>query len=404
MLTVNGTDVQKLQVRGPVGYTVVGSPTITDGVASGFSGNTNYLTIPAIDNSQWELDTVFLFKKSAGYQGLFSCTSPHFQIYVPTGNSGQLRVETGGYEGNDFTIYTALVDNTLYRLTFSYNNGTYAYTLYDENGTVIVSNSVEKQVSTWSSPMRFGITYSGNYAWAGYIDLNKTSVKKNGALWYWQPQPTKYIIKDGKLVWADPKIWLQSDGNSYIDTGIVANNETGVRAMCSVPNFSVSRDSILFGSRASGNSRFWFDFDCTGGNQCKILYGFNTYYGFVLDNSMEGNFYEVLFNWKNSRSCQFDGGYQYSLDSSGSLATQNSPIGIFMALVDNALLSNYCYTGKLRKLEISQGSTVIAQFVPVPAGLQIGSYTVPSNGMFDIITQTFYGNAGTGSFTIGRDE
>ena len=38
----NGTNVQGVQVKGKVGYTKVGSPTVTDGVASGFSAS-NYL-------------------------------------------------------------------------------------------------------------------------------------------------------------------------------------------------------------------------------------------------------------------------------------------------------------------------------------------------------------------------
>jgi len=42
-------------------------------------------------------------------------------------------------------------------------------------------------------------------------------------------------------------------------------------------------------------------------------------------------------------------------------------------------------------------------FVPVPKDLVIGDFTVPSHGMFEIVEQRFYPNAGTGDFDIDRD-
>ena len=64
------------------------------------------------------------------------------------------------------------------------------------------------------------------------------------------------------------------------------------------------------------------------------------------------------------------------------------------------------YAGKLRTyyFTIRDGDTVVRQMVPVPAGLRIGDYVVPSNGMWDIVEQRFYGNSGTGDFIYGVDE
>ena len=60
--------------------------------------------------------------------------------------------------------------------------------------------------------------------------------------------------------------------------------------------------------------------------------------------------------------------------------------------------------GKLYYAQFFEDGTLIRHFVPVPQGLVIGNYTVPSNGMFDIVNQQFYANQGSGTFTIGKDE
>ena len=59
----------------------------------------------------------------------------------------------------------------------------------------------------------------------------------------------------------------------------------------------------------------------------------------------------------------------------------------------------YIYSTK-----IYEDDTLVRHFVPVPCGLQIGDYVVPSNGMWDIVEQKFYGNMGTGDFVYGIDE
>ena len=40
-------------------------------------------------------------------------------------------------------------------------------------------------------------------------------------------------------------------------------------------------------------------------------------------------------------------------------------------------------------------------FVPIYKGAKIGDFVVPENGMWDIVEQKFYPNAGIGSFTYG---
>lgn len=55
-------------------------------------------------------------------------------------------------------------------------------------------------------------------------------------------------------------------------------------------------------------------------------------------------------------------------------------------------------------VKIYEDDTLVRHLVPVPRGLKIGDYTVPENGMWDIVEQKFYGNSGTGEFLYGSDE
>ena len=76
---------------------------------------------------------------------------------------------------------------------------------------------------------------------------------------------------------------------------------------------------------------------------------------------------------------------------------------LLMASLSVVIPVMFCSTIKVYSVIITSDSDIVMHLVPVPAGLQIGDYTVPSNGMFDIVSQKFYGNSGTGEFEFGTD-
>jgi len=85
----------------------------------------------------------------------------------------------------------------------------------------------------------------------------------------------------------------------------------------------------------------------------------------------------------------------------GSATQSSTTLYIFRTTSGGTGASND-FIGKLYGFKIYENNTLLYNFVPVPAGLQIGDFTVPSNGMFDIVNQQFYGNQGTGSFKFGQ--
>ena len=99
-----------------------------------------------------------------------------------------------------------------------------------------------------------------------------------------------------------------------------------------------------------------------------------------------------------------------SLQLQGRQTTENYSIYLFgshvveyngteTASVYDSNNSMYIYSTK-----IYEDDTLVRHFVPVPCGLKIGDFVVPSNGMWDIVEQKFYGNMGTGDFIYGVDE
>ena len=56
---------------------------------------------------------------------------------------------------------------------------------------------------------------------------------------------------------------------------------------------------------------------------------------------------------------------------------------------------------KIYYFKVYDKGKLVRNFVPIYKGAKIGDCVVSENGMWDIVEQKFYPNAGTGSFTYG---
>ncbi|MBO5696253.1 MAG: hypothetical protein J6S06_01950, partial [Alphaproteobacteria bacterium] len=56
---------------------------------------------------------------------------------------------------------------------------------------------------------------------------------------------------------------------------------------------------------------------------------------------------------------------------------------------------------KIYYFKVYDNGKLVRNFVPVRQGAVINEFVVPSNGMWDIVEQKFYPNAGTGNFVYG---
>lgn len=218
-----------------------------------------------------------------------------------------------------------------------------------------------------------------------------------------------YVIKDGKLVWANPNLYLASNGGSqFVKTDFRPTTNTTVIAdwkiIGEITTGSNTRN-YLFGSSGtyletnsfiatwwvndSGNSIFWpFIGTSRSGT---VVNSFKNDVRYRVE--MNGGGTQQLYNLTTGKLIK-------SWDTNSSFSGSTSDFYILKKL-ENYTSPN---TTAIYTLKILENEKLVYHFVPVPAGLKIGNYTVPSNGMWDIVTQQFFGNSGTGEFSYGKDE
>lgn len=200
-------EVKKHQLMGPVGYTVVGSPTITDGVASGFSGS-NYLqsssTFPGSTSTSLEFATKFNISSFASTSTIVSSTTNTIPFHLAVRDS-KFRLYPGiesTYKVGDFV----LLANTDYWIKLFWDSTNGWKLQYSTDGTNYTTDFENYNPSN-SAPKDNYIVLGRNYpnggqeGLLGTIDLNHTYIKVNGKLWFWQPRETEKIVVNGVQVW-----------------------------------------------------------------------------------------------------------------------------------------------------------------------------------------------------------
>ena len=179
----------KYNLQAVVGYTVVGSPTITDGVVSGFS-NANYLllgdNVPYSNNFEMVFkittgssfsSTGTIFEGSSSNNGLSIAINTSKYLYVSAGNGSWIVNQAGT---------TTLSANTTYYVKFSCKNNVYKLELSTDNinwNTEISVESSSVLVTTSAKSIGYSTRFSGR-VFSGSIDMNETYIKVNNKLWF----------------------------------------------------------------------------------------------------------------------------------------------------------------------------------------------------------------------------
>lgn len=201
------------------------------------------------------------------------------------------------------------------------------------------------------------------------------------------------IQQGGSGVPYDAEIeYLQSTGKQYINTGITPDSLTGFKCDIQITDTSNSRDAYVIGLRNdSGNTRWG-----VGENLSGYYYMRGTHQD-ASDRLLSTSFTNISYNWKGDYIfTAADGSSSNTKSLSQSLPfTPAYPIWIFGASGYAASQSYGKGKARITSFQISQGSNMIMDLIPVRIG-QVGF-------MYDKITNKFFGNSGTGSFTLGPD-
>ena len=208
MIRVNGTLLQHHQVRGPVGYTIAGSPTIQNGIASGFSTN-NFLMLTQVPQFLNSYEIVADFTSGPAWANSLggSCTvlgqlyhnihSPQISIAAQD-HKLYFGHPNANHTWNSISIAAQL--NTHYLVKMEWDGQTFAAYLKNANVWELVERVAAPDIG-WDEGIIWGTDDGRHSFWNGQINLNHTYIKVNGKLWFYHPQETKKIRVNHTLVW-----------------------------------------------------------------------------------------------------------------------------------------------------------------------------------------------------------
>ena len=204
-----------------------------------------------------------------------------------------------------------------------------------------------------------------------------------------------YLIIDGKLIAANCNIYLESTGTQWIDTGFVPNQDTKLEASYQFLSMTSSANlkNVQVGCGSPINTtRFVF---LIKDNLWRLSIG--------VTNTTEktADLERHLFTLDAPNKTAWIDNIPY--ETNYSILKSDSPFALFTRN-ERYDIYNFMHAARSFYTKIYQNGVLVRHFVPVPCGLKIGDFVVPSNGMWDIVEQKFYGNMGTGDFIYGVDK
>ena len=234
-------EVKHINYGTSVGYTKEGSPTINNGVASAFSDN-DYLKLSSSFSEQGDIDIVV---KLTTNNDLTASQYPLSWEARPIGslrNNGLYIVSGGKYgcllkdiEDNSYqstapTAY-ALSANTTYYLRLLFTAADKSLKMGASTDGVNYTYGINRTLSANLCPMntnniRIGRSIPNNFSFLGSVDLNETYIKVNNNIWFFRPV-TNYLVKDGKLVFADSDVYINDNGTKTYASANIAPVPSG---------------------------------------------------------------------------------------------------------------------------------------------------------------------------------
>lgn len=178
--------------------------------------------------------------------------------------------------------------------------------------------------------------------------------------------------------------WIESTGTQYVDTKFKPNNNT--RVVCEVSNYPSTASSMaIFGSRTSGSASDRFLVTAIGSSYRSDFYNNDVNFASTVNYSTKvtidknKNITTIGTNSATNTSGSFTGSYNLTL----------------FALNNGGTMAAYTTGVSLYSCQIYDNGTLIRDFVPCknPSG---------TYGLYDMVGEKFYGNAGSGSFTGGE--
>ena len=235
----------------------------------------------------------------------------------------------------------------------------------------------------------------------GVLTKHFVPYRKNGVICLWEKVSNTFVYNYGTgYLFAGPEKtsevpednteleYLESSGTQYIDTGIIPTGATKVRCVFSLDN--LNNFSPVFWSRGSSSTDKAFCFEGENNGQARWDYG--NYGALQVANVLvAGQRYTVEVNSGTLSVAESTlQRTEQTFTGAGSIILFN-----FCNYVngERQMLSAACQPVRIYSFDIYSGSTLVLSLVPYR-----------KNGvvcMYDKVSQTYFYNAGTGTFTGG---
>ena len=200
--------------------------------------------------------------------------------------------------------------------------------------------------------------------------------------------------ENANLIGANPCLYLESTGTQYIDTGFMPNQDTRIVATI--------YQKYLMGTNIFGERRAYADKSfmviCTNEKVYRDDYNRSLVTGPQCRTNEK-----ILIDKNKNITTFFDMNFVNIFQVSHSYSDFQASYSVLLFGVNTSVIGISPQGFRFYEVYIYDNDVLVRHFVPVPAGLIIGDYVVPSNGMWDIVEQKFYGNSGTGNFIYGID-
>lgn len=205
--------------------------------------------------------------------------------------------------------------------------------------------------------------------------------------------PNPYVIEQGELISANSDIYLESNGTQYINTEIIPTQNTRIVAKIEVLN--QNNYNWIFGviNRATLGKESCYGVAINGSRFYSEISGTNKTYGNTLT---YGTPYE--FDFTVTEITTPSGTYETGATT---LAQTEIQMYMFANNAGGGATYDQRFIGRIYYFKIYENEELIRHFVPVPTGLQIGDFIVPSNGMWDLVEQKFYNTVTGRVFAFG---
>ena len=308
-------------------------------------------------------DTDFgIYRKGYTFAGWYTATSGGTQVFTST---GELNASVSGYSDankkwlkydSNVTLYARWTPNT-YTVTANANGGTIATTTgwTGAGNTSTKSVTYNEEYGTLPTVSRTGYTFEG-----------------------WSLLPESLLPEGYKQV-----EYIESTGTQYIDTGIYPNQDTSIEFTVKGNEYefrigelnSSGNENVFYATR----NQVGFGNTYTAGNSVNPVLDLGVKHTYKLENAV---FYQ-------------DGVQKYPINNTATSFQSDRTILVFAV---NRLVGSVVYVygsgGILYDLKIYDDEELVRNYVPC-----INESTGKA-GLYDLVSGIFYGNNGTGDFTV----